>query len=362
MKRKKIPEYLLLPLSVIYGLSVMVRNKLFDLNLLPSKEFNIPVISVGNIRVGGTGKTPHIEYLVELLRKDYRVAVLSRGYKRKTRGFVLAGETTGPDQIGDEPCQIKQKFPEIFVAVDEKRSRGIHKLMLMIPGPDVILLDDAFQHRYVKPGLSILLDDFQHSMRKDALLPSGRLREPWQAKKRADIILVTKSPPSLKAIDMRIRARETMLDEFQHLYYTRIIAKEIYGLFSVKREKLNLKKPEILLVTGIANPRTVKPLVRKISTSIKEINFSDHHKYTEKDINRILSLFSVMDPENSIILTTEKDAVKLREFRNVFDSVGEKIFYLTISVEFLNKDDKNFNNQILDYVRSNKRNSVLYKK
>ncbi len=359
--KKELSQYLLLPLSGVYALIVYTRNKFFDWGILSSKEFNIPIISVGNLRVGGTGKTPHIEYLVELLKNEFRVAVLSRGYKRKTRGFLLADNDTGPSYIGDEPCQMKRKFPEIIVAVDEKRSRGITKLLSYDPAPDVILLDDAFQHRYVKAGMNILLDDFNNPMMKDTLLPAGRLREPRAEKKRANIILVTKTPANYKAIDMRIRAKKTKLNDFQHLYYTKLRSGNVQPVFSGDFKKFRDSKPEILLIAGVANPRTVKPFARKISTKIREIIFGDHHRYSIKDIDRVKNSFSEMNPENSIILTTEKDAVKIREFEKELGSISDRMFFIPVFVEFLNQDDKNFNAQIINYVRSNKRNSVLHK-
>lgn len=359
--KKELSQYLLLPLSGLYALIVCTRNKFFDWGILPSKEFNIPVISLGNLRVGGTGKTPHVEYLINLLKSEFRVAVLSRGYKRNTRGFFLAGNDADPLRIGDEPCQMKRKFPDILVAVDEKRRRGIAKLLSHDPAPDVILLDDAFQHRYVKAGMNILLDDFNKPMMKDSLLPAGRLREPWTEKKRADIILVTKTPASFKAIDRRIRAKNTKLNDFQHLYYTKLRPGDVQPVFSGDFEKFRNSKPEILLITGIANPRTVKPFARKISTKIREIIFSDHHNYSLKDIDRIKSCFLEMDSKNSIILTTEKDAVKIIEFEKEIDSISDRIFFIPVFVEFLNQDDKNFNTQIINYVRSNKRNSLLHK-
>jgi tetraacyldisaccharide 4'-kinase len=289
------------------------------------------------------------------------VAVLSRGYKRKSRGFIIAEDTPDPKIIGDEPAQIKRKYPDVIVAVDERRRRGIEKLLKLNPSPDVILLDDAYQHRYVKAGLSILLDDFSKPMDQDFLLPFGRLREPVSEKKRANIILVTRSPVSLKAIDMRMRAKHAMLDNFQHLYYTSMTASEVKGVFSGDFNLFRNSKPEILLVTGIANPRSVKPFARKISTRIKELSYPDHHAYSEKDLDRIISELTKMDPLNSILLTTEKDAVKLEEYEARLQAYADRIFSVGISVKFLNNDENNFNNQIISYVRSNKRNSILHK-
>ena len=187
----------LLPFSPFYGMVVRIRNLLFDINILRSTRFNIPVISVGNITVGGTGKTPHVEYLVQLLRNDYKLAVLSRGYKRKTNQFILASKSSGITEIGDEPKQIKLKFPGVYVAVDSNRVRGIRTLMQSIHNLDMVILDDAYQHRYVKAGLSILLIDYNRPIFKDMLLPAGNLREPRNNLNRADIIIVTKCPEIL---------------------------------------------------------------------------------------------------------------------------------------------------------------------
>jgi tetraacyldisaccharide 4'-kinase len=359
---KRIYEYLLYPVSGVYGGIIFLRNKLFDWEILPSREFDLPVISVGNITAGGTGKTPHVEYLVRLLKDSYRIAVLSRGFKRKTRGFLLSTVGSGPDEIGDEPCQIKEKFPDIMVAVDEKRVRGIEKLLEIDPGPDVIILDDAFQHRYVKPGLSILLEDFNRPLARDYLLPFGRLREFCSAKSRANIILVTKSPASMKAIDMRIKAREAGLHEFQHLYFTKMVADEVKPLFDGDFSEFKDLKPEILLFSGIANPRTLKPFARKISTKIEEIVFRDHYDYTEQDILRILSTFNKMEGDKKIILTTEKDSVKLVIFKELLKGIQDRVFYIPIRVDFLNNDKENFNSHIKNYVSSNKRNSILYQR
>ena len=355
----------MIPFTAIYAVVVFLRNKFFDWKLLPSHEFNFPIISVGNITVGGTGKTPHVDYLVDLLKEEFQVAVLSRGYKRKSKGYILAGENPDPKIIGDEPCQLKLKYPEIKVAVDSNRRRGIQNLSKMDTPPDVILLDDAFQHRYVKPGLSILLFDFNRPVKKDMLLPSGRLREPVASKKRAKIILITKSPQNLKAIDMRILAKEMKLDKFQHLFFTTVKSVKILPVFPDKNIDLDTilsKKPDILIVSGIANPRQIKPFARKISTQINEINFKDHHNYSEQDALKIVSEFEKLNPENKIILTTEKDTVKLKEFNEVFKDIKHRFFYIPIFINFLNKDQENFNDQIISYVRDNKRDSILHKK
>jgi len=208
---------LLYPFSLVYGMIVWIRNTLFDYQVIRSTEFPIPIISVGNITVGGTGKTPHIEYLVKILKEEFEVATLSRGYKRKTRNFILAGPDPDVRDIGDEPVQIKHKYPDVHVAVDRKRVNGIRELMKRIPQLDVILLDDAYQHRSVKPGLSILLIDFNRPTWEDHLLPAGRLREQTYEKRRANIILITKCPDRLKPIERRIIVKDLRLFPFQQI-------------------------------------------------------------------------------------------------------------------------------------------------
>ena len=357
--KKKLPEYLLIPFAVIYGIVTTIRNKLFDWQIIRSYEFDIPVICVGNITAGGTGKTPHTEYLISILKKEFRVAVLSRGYRRKTKGFVLAETGSTAAEIGDEPCQIKRKYPDITVAVDEKRVRGIRKLREM--DIDVVILDDAFQHRYVKPGLSVLLIDFFRPMTKDALLPFGRLRESIAGIRRANIILITKSPNKLKAIDMRVRVKEFSLNPFQHLYFTAVEAEHPQPVFMEENHVLfKENEAELLLVTGIAQPDTALNIAKSISPQVEQITFHDHHSYREKDITHIINTFHEMSGENKLIMTTEKDAVKLRAFRDELAEIIPSLFYLPVKISFLNNDTENFNSQITSYVRSNKRNSILH--
>ena len=207
----------LYPIAALYGIGVNIRNQLFDWHILPSRSFNVPIISIGNITVGGTGKTPHTEYLIKLLESEFQVGVLSRGYKRKSKGFVLATSETPMNQIGDEPYQIKQKFPHIHVAVDADRCHGIDKLCApeMTPEVEVILLDDAYQHRYVNPGINILLVDYHRMISEDYLLPAGRLREPERGKSRANIVIVTKCPRDIKPMDYRIISKQIDLYPYQ---------------------------------------------------------------------------------------------------------------------------------------------------
>ena len=249
----------LLPFSWLYGLAVIIRNELFELNILKTRRFDIPVISVGNITVGGAGKTPHVEYLIRLLKDKMKGAVLSRGYKRKSRGYVLAGNNTPMREIGDEPYQMKIKFPDIRVAVDKKRCEGIDRLTTdeETKDTDVILLDDAFQHRYVQPGINILLVDYHRLIIYDKLLPAGRLREPLSGKHRADIVIITKCPDTLNPIDYRVLSKAMELYPFQQLYFTKL---EYCPLEPIFHKGLSIPLTEIrgknvLLLTGIASPR-----------------------------------------------------------------------------------------------------------
>jgi tetraacyldisaccharide 4'-kinase len=358
---------LLYPFSLLYGSIIWIRNTLFDLNVLSSEEFPIPVISVGNITVGGTGKTPHVEYLVELLKEDFRVATLSRGYKRKTRKFILAGPESSVRDIGDEPVQIKQKFPEINVAVDRKRVNGVKELMQRIPDLDVILLDDAYQHRSIKPGLSLLLIDFNRPLSEDRLLPAGRLREQAYERRRANIILITKCPDRLKPIDRRLIVKDLKLFPFQHLFFTKLGYKDPIPVFPdigepMSIEEMKKARPRILMVTGIAGPRLYKKHLRSISPQVSELNWPDHHDYTESDLKKILDRYSEMEGDQKLIFTTEKDATRLRKFTNIDARIRERMFYVPVRIEFLNEDEENFNTHIKNYVRDNKRDSILHKK
>ena len=358
-------KLLLFPLSLIYGVIVFIRNKLFDSGILPSVEFHIPVISVGNLTLGGTGKTPLIEYIAELLRNEFTPAVLSRGYRRKTRGFLLADENSTPYEIGDEPTQIKKRFPDIIVAVSENRVRGVKNLLQIHPETDVILLDDAFQHRYIQPGLSILLIDYNKPVTKDFLLPAGTLREPACQRKRANIILVTKCPEKLKPIERRIMQKELDVPPFQNLYFSTIEYGSLTPVFSGYPSHdpslLKQNKPSVIILTGISNPRPLKRFARGISVKITEMIFPDHHFFRETDIIKISETFKALPDDKKIVLTTWKDAVRLQELNNIPEEIKKVLFFVPIKVSFLNDDSTGFSKQILNYVRNNKRNSILYK-
>jgi tetraacyldisaccharide 4'-kinase len=352
----------LLPLSWLYGIGVRFRNWLFDTGIKKSKSFSIPVISVGNITVGGSGKTPHVEYLIRLLHDKMKIAVLSRGYKRKSRGYVLAEEDTTMPQIGDEPFQMHKKFPDVYVAVDAKRVRGIERLQAdeRTADVDVVLLDDAFQHRYVKPGINILLVDYHRLIIYDKMLPAGRLREPLSGKNRADIVIITKCPKDLKPMEFRVLTKAMDLYPFQKLYFTCINYDTPKGVFTGKQlEKLD--GYHVLLLTGIASPKQMEHDIKPKVKSMTSLSFGDHHRFKGKDISKINKAFESM-PEPRIIITTEKDAVRLRETEGLCETVKENMYELPIKVSFMLEQEDNFNEKIISYVRKNSRNSILAKR
>ena len=354
----------LLPFSWIYGSIVRFRNWLFDMGLKKSKSFSIPIISVGNITVGGSGKTPHVEYLIRLLHDKAKIAVLSRGYKRKSHGYVLAEESTTMPEIGDEPFQMHQKFSDIYVAVDAKRARGIENLQNdeATKDVDVVLLDDAFQHRYVKPGINILLVDYHRLIIYDKMLPAGRLREPLSGKNRADIVIITKCPKDLKPMEFRVLTKAMDLYPFQKLYFTSIDYDTPKGVFEAKQIELDkLQDYHVLLLTGIASPKQMEHDLKPMTKDITNLSFGDHHSFKGKDIDRINDAFESM-PEPRIIITTEKDAVRLRETEGLYEKVKSNMYELPIKVSFMLDQQDNFNEKIISYVRKNSRNSILAKR
>lgn len=321
----------LLPLSWLYGLGVNIRNKMFDHGMLPSRSFSLPVICIGNITVGGTGKTPHTEYLIRLLSSTKRIAVLSRGYKRKSKGFVLASPSSTVAEIGDEPCQMKRKFPLVQIAVDRDRCHGITQLISgdISPKPEVILLDDAFQHRYVQAGLNIVLMDYHRVTYLDKLLPAGRLREPQSGLRRADIIIVTKCP-----IDMTDNSKQTIRSHLsplpsQQLFFTRYRYPDtIEGI-----------KGTPILLTGIASPLQMAHDLQHILPDIELMSFPDHHNFSPEDMDYIRR-----HTAGRTILTTEKDATRLQGLDN--------IRVIPIEVEFLDDMQSAFDQTILKFVHS----------
>lgn len=353
----------LLPLSWLYGLAVWLRNLLFEMGVLKQHSFSIPIISVGNITVGGTGKTPHVEYLVKLLKDKVQVAVLSRGYKRRSRGYVLATDTTEVRDIGDEPYQIKRKFPTAYVAVDKKRTRGIDRLTSdeQTRKVGVILLDDAFQHRYVKPGINILLIDYHRLAIYDKLLPAGRLREPLNAKNRADIVIITKCPKDLNPMEFRVLTKTMNLYPYQELFFTTLDYRSLQPVFGGKQIELaSLRGYNVLLLMGIASPEQMIQDLKPFETHLVTMAFGDHHRFTPMEIGQINSRFAAM-PAPKIIVTTEKDAARLYHIEGLSDEVRQNIYALPVDIKFMLNREEEFNSKIISYVRKNSRDSILAK-
>lgn len=356
----------LLPLSFLYGMGVRFRNMLFDTGILESRSFPIPVISVGNITVGGAGKTPHVEYLIRLLCETKRVSVLSRGYKRRTKGYLLASSSSTSLELGDEPYQMYLKYGrQVHVAVSANRCEGIERLCSdpETKDTDVILLDDAFQHRYVKPGVNILLVDYHRLIVYDKLLPAGRLREPKDGKRRADIVIVTKCPPDLRPMDFRVITKALNLYPYQKLFFTTIEYGDLIPLFSNSRS-LALSEItsdyEVLVLSGIASPQHLLCDIQKHTENVIPMTFRDHHLFTPKDIARINNTFDSLSSKR-IIITTEKDAARLVGLDGLSDDVRKHIYALPIKTTFLLEQQEQFDEFILSYVLKNSKDSILHK-
>jgi tetraacyldisaccharide 4'-kinase len=359
-RRNVFIRLLLTPFAFIYRLITDVRNMLFEWEILPSERFPVPVICIGNISVGGTGKTPFTEYLIHvLLRKQYRVATLSRGYRRKTRGFVLADTACTEEDVGDESCQIKHKFPDITVAVDANRRRGIRRLLALPEEkrPHVILLDDAMQHRYVSPSLTIMLTAYNHLYYDDFILPAGNLRESIHATCRADIIVVTKCRKDIKPIQLRIIEKSMSLVANQHLYFSDTVYHKAEPLFPSMRvrscalSEIN-KNEDILLITGIANPQPFINMMKSCFENIHICEFPDHHSFKQSDIRQMDNTFGEMTSPTRKIICTEKDAMRLKHLSYLPAEWKSHLYYLPVSVEFLFGCGDNFDAEILKHVIS----------
>lgn len=336
--KDKIIAYILTPVSWLYGGVVSLRNKLYDSGVLKETEYDVPIISVGNLTVGGTGKTPHVEYLIDHFKSRYNIAVVSRGYKRATKGLVIASMRSTPEQIGDEAYQIFSKYGDIVrVAVCENRNNGIKSILKLFPETNLILLDDAFQHRSVKPAVSILLLDRNRPIEDDKLLPLGRMREPLHGKDRADIVVVTKCPQYMNQLEYGLEEKKLDLLSFQKAYFSSINYEEIQPVFQEEaRFSPSLssltEQDKVLLVTGIAFPRAFVRHFRDYPFSVKVMRFPDHHSFTKKDILKIKEEFLNIGGKRKIMLTTEKDAVRILHNPYFPHELKPYIFYLPIKI------------------------------
>ncbi|HYJ37606.1 MAG TPA: tetraacyldisaccharide 4'-kinase [Chitinophagaceae bacterium] len=343
---------LLFPLSLLYALIIFIRNFLYDKKILSSTTFNLPLISVGNISVGGTGKSPMVEWLVRQLRNDFRIAVLSRGYKRKTKGYALAHAGSTALEIGDEPMQFHMKFPDVTIAVGEERIVAIPQLLHDKPETEAVLLDDAFQHRAIQPGFNILLTDCNNLYTRDWFLPTGDLRDEPRSCHRARVILVTKCPRDMTASDQAaIRAEISPLPN-QHLYFTTLDYGEPYHIIHRYPTHITLEH-EVLLVTGIANPRSLKQYLLEQTRTYYEMTYGDHHIFTIDDLREIKKKFEGISVEKKIIITTEKDAVRLVKFQQELKDLP--VFVLPIGHHFLNGEAQSFLHLIVNFIKTFKR-------
>ena len=347
-QRKSIMNALLTPFSWGYGAGVWLRNTAFNIGLLPQEEFDIPVVSVGNITVGGTGKTPHVEYIIESFYRRYKVAVLSRGYKRKTKGFILASDNMTPRDIGDEPYQIYRKYGNLItLAVCENRRKGINELRRINPEINLILLDDAFQHRYVKPKVNIVLVDFNRPPYEDKLMPLGTLREPAERLLRCDMVVVTKCPTDLTAMDIRMMKKNLDLFPSQRLYFSNIRYADPVSVFPVQSPQLTslqwLRDDDaILCLTGIATPKPLVRYLRQYTRSLKVMHFDDHHFFTRRDFTDIFKVYNTLEGKRKFIITTEKDAVRIMNNPYYPPTMRSCIFYIPMRVGFLEMEGSSF--------------------
>lgn len=339
---------LLFPLALLYGLIIRIRNWLFDKQYLKSAEFNFPLICIGNLSVGGTGKSPMVEYLIELLQPKFRLGTLSRGYKRRTKGYVIANQETTALELGDEPMQFHSKFPRITVASCEERIVGIPHLLQDVPNLQTIILDDAFQHRSVKAGLNILLTDYSNLYPDDFYLPTGDLRDEKKSAARAEIIVVTKCPYSLDATEKQEIIRNLNPNPDQQVFFTTIEYGTPYHIVNHGDEWMITPRDEILLVCGIANPKQLKDYLLAKTHTYYQQDFSDHHIFSIDDLNEIKEKYEAIQAKDKMILTTEKDAVRLLKFKEELTHIP--LYVLPIRHFFLFNEGGQFNERVTDFI------------
>ncbi|HUW94000.1 MAG TPA: tetraacyldisaccharide 4'-kinase [Bacteroidales bacterium] len=343
---------LLQPLSPVYGMVVSLRNLLYDLGIFRSHSFPFPVICVGNITVGGTGKTPHVEYIAELISQSSPTAVLSRGYLRRSKGFRVVQPGDRASEAGDEPLQMALRLPGVRVAVDRDRVHGINELQRLFPEIEAILLDDGFQHRSVHAGLNILLTDYNRLMTRDRLLPYGRLRESVRGMKRADMIIVTKVPPEISRDETAIISKEIKPLAHQQLFFSTLEYGELKPVFHGIKDKRITKDTGVVLVTGIADPSPLAERISGAAGNIKHIQFSDHHNFNGGDILRIISALDALEQTDKIVVTTEKDSIRLKEFAIIADPLRELIYFLPVRVRFI-ENEEYFIKRVKEYAGKN---------
>jgi len=353
----KIVKYIVYPFALLYGLIVTVRNLLFDIRILRSHRFPVWVISIGNLSAGGTGKSPHAEYIARLLEnmtKSYenleltfdKISILSRGYGRINKGFLLVNNTSNAKEVGDEAMQLKKRLNDVYIGVDGNRVRGIHILLSLNPQLRMIILDDGFQHRYVKPDLSILLTNYNIPFYKDELLPAGRLREPRFGYKRAQFIIVTNVPPNITDVEKKLVLKNINPKPGQKVFFSSIIYQPLIPVFKGNYPVPNINKNcSVLLLTGIANPDSIYRYMEEIAGNVIHIPFADHHFFQSSDIAKVMKAFNAIANPNKVIITTEKDSVRL-QLGNLMNDFGiAPVFYLPILVKV--HEEKDFEDAII---------------
>jgi len=341
-------RYLLIPFSFIYGSITTIRNLFFDYGIFKSKKYNIPIICIGNLSVGGTGKTPHTQYIIDLLKPDYKVAILSRGYGRKTSTLQYVESTSNTSEVGDEPLQLKQNNPDCLVVVEKNRNKGVKQILKDFPETEVILLDDGYQHRWIKAGFNILITPYSSPYYKDYLMPVGNLRESKKGAERAQVIIISRTPihtnpTEKKGIVSRLHLFAGQEAYFSHINYC------TWKCISTNKEFTLGEHHSITLVSGISDPTPLFDYLKNLGHKIKHLKFADHHNYTPNDIANILSKYNKDTSTKKLILTTEKDATKLREFEGKFNTAN--VYYVPIEIKFEQKEI--FEKQILNYVAKN---------
>ena len=346
---------LLWPISLLYHIVLAIRHKLYDWHILKTTQFEKPVICVGNLNLGGTGKTPHTEYLIRLLKNDYRLATLSRGYGRKTKGFKQAENASTYEDLGDEPLLYFKKYPGIQVAVDEDRVEGVRTLLKSPYQPEVILLDDAFQHRSISAGLNILMTEYQRLYCDDVLFPSGTLRDVRFASKRADIIIVSKTPKDLSEDEKQQIISKLKPSGNQKVYFSYLEHASMQPLNEAAKAFPAEEAEGAFAFCGIANPKPFIEELKRRYPSVDFLPFGDHHAYKENDVKAVFNWFENLDGEKKIIVTTEKDAMRLTNSPYLCQFERVPLYVLPVSVRF--HEEEKFNEEILNYVRKNAHHS-----
>lgn len=346
-------------MALLYGLVVKIRHKLYDCGAFKSIEFDIPIVCVGNVTVGGTGKTPMTELLVQVLAEKYNVAVLSRGYKRKSKGFFLVETKSSFKKVGDEPKQIKLKFPNVVVAVCEDRVEGVNMIRKLHKDINLIILDDAFQHRHIEAWVNVVLMDYSRPIYADKFLPLGRLRDSIDQMDRANIVICTKCPSTMTPFDMRVVYKNLELLPYQHLFFTRVISSEPRPLFPDIATNAPKAGSKVVAVAGIASPEGFVKNISKKYTLINKHIFSDHYTFKLKDLNDLEN-----DIDNSLedtfIIMTEKDAVKLIASKKIKDKLRERMFYISISHQFVDSAQIQFERLLIQYVQENQKHNIVH--